>query len=125
MSRKVIDTTGDVDEVEKLLLGEDLPVSLSSKKISRTSLSDFILFYLFIEKLREKERENVIKALQNANSEDLELKKTIAETVKNVAKKLDKVTDILIDVYMPLKFKMNSPNSGSTGGKVEVELDVE
>ena len=114
----------DVDELEKLLLGEDIESLMElqpPKRSSRTSLSDMILFYLFIEKVKEKERNELLEALKNSIREQREMKKKIMEVVDKISSKIDKVTDIMLETYIPFRFKSGNQKQGK---KVEVEIDV-
>jgi hypothetical protein len=69
--KKVLQTQAE-DPVEKVLLGDASDLDLESMMElqlarRRSSLSDAILLYLFIEKIREKERNEIISALRNAS----------------------------------------------------------
>jgi len=116
----------NIDEIEKILLGDDIAAlaEVAPKRSSKTSMSDFIMFYLFIEKIREKERNDIINALQQSLSEDREVKKMVAETIKSVASKIDKMMDLMLEAYIPFRFRVNQNPSQPSPNKVEVEIDV-
>lgn len=113
----------NVDELERLLLGDDELLELPlPKKSSRTSISDMILFYLFVERVKEKERKELVEALKSSIHEEREMKKKIINLVDKIASKIDKATDILLEAYIPFRFKTTGGGKGTK--KVEVEIDA-
>jgi hypothetical protein len=126
--KKVLQTQAE-DPVEKVLLGDvsdfDLEnlMELQLARKSRSSLSDAILFYLFVEKIREKEKNEILSALQNAREEEREIKKRLLNIIDRISDRLDKVMSVFMEVYIPFRLKLQ----GSQGGveKTEVEIDAE
>jgi hypothetical protein len=127
--KKVLQTQAQEDPVEKVLLGDvsdfDLEnlMELQLARRSRSSLSDAILLYLFIEKIREKEKNEILSALQNAREEEREIKKRLLNIIDRISDRLDKVMSVFMEVYIPFRLKLQ----GSQGGveKTEVEIDAE
>jgi hypothetical protein len=127
--KKVLQTQAE-DLVEKVLLGENVSdldleslMELQLARRSRSSLSDAILFYLFVEKIREKERNEILSALKSAREEEREIKKRLISVIDRISDRLDKVVSVLLEMYIPFRLK----SQGSQGGveKTEVEIDAE
>jgi hypothetical protein len=127
--KKVLQTQAQEDPVEKVLLGDVSDFDLESlmelqlARRSRSSLSDAILFYLFVEKIREKERNEILSALKSAREEEREIKKRLIGVIDRISDRLDKVVSVLLEMYIPFRLKLQ----GSQGSveKTEVEIDAE
>jgi hypothetical protein len=100
---------------------EDL-MELQLARRSKSSLSDAILLYLFIEKIREKERNEIISALRNANEAEKEMRKKLLNVVDRISDRLDKMMSVILEMYLPYRLKLQSQGSNE---KTEVEIDAE
>jgi hypothetical protein len=127
--KKVLQTQAQEDPVEKMLLGDASDLDLESMmelqlaRRSRSSLSDAILLYLFIEKIREKERNEVISAVRSTGEDEKEMRKKLLDVVDRISNRLDKVMSVFLEMYLPLRLK--SQGSQYSVEKTEVEIDAE
>jgi hypothetical protein len=125
-----LQTQAQEDPVEKVLLGdvsgldlEDL-MELQLARRSKSSLSDAILFYLFVEKIREKERNEILSALRNTGEEEKEMKRKLLSIVDRISDRLDKIMSVFLEMYLPLRLKLQGSGHGGVE-KTEVEIDAE
>jgi hypothetical protein len=127
-SKKKVLTQVQEDPVEKVLLGdvgvdlEDL-MELQLARRSKSSLSDAILLYLFIEKIREKERSEILSALRNTGEEEKEMRRKLLSVVDRISDKLDKIMSVFLEMYLPYRLKLQG--SQGSNEKTEVEIDAE
>jgi hypothetical protein len=99
-------------------------MELQLARRSRSSLSDAILFYLFVEKIREKERNEILSALRNTGEEEKEMRRKLLSVVDRISDKLDKVMSVILEMYLPYRLKLQGSGQGGVE-KTEVEIDAE
>ena len=122
------------DEIEQMLLGGEMPPVPKRRSSSRGgfSLSDLITFWMFVEKIRERERQEIITALKQQQQEEKMRMTKMYETIEKLLNKVDKVTDMFIEFYLPFKIRMSRPMPTAPGAappqpqpQKKVEIDVE